>query len=405
MRILLANDGFGDAGGVQRYLEAVVGGLITRGYELAILHRDPIEASDRVPSMASLAQFSVASAGLEAAMAAVRAWSPDVAFSHNMNVLDVDRRLAAMTPVVKFMHGYFGTCVSGLKRFGLPVVQPCDRTFGPLCAALYLPRRCGQMSASALVDQYGWASEQNAMFAGYRAIVVASEHMRREYVRNGADPAAVIANPLFPTCPVMSEPSPPGARPSVVFMGRMTPLKGGEQLIRAVAAASARLPSPIHLTMVGDGPPRAAWERLARDLAVDCAFTGWQAGPARFDALPHADLLALPSMWPEPFGLVGLEAGAFGVPAIAFDVGGISEWLHHGVNGILVPANPPRAAALADALVEALSRRQELAVMRPHALAMAAEMSLSRHLDRLEGIFARVAAPAASPFNAGVTTR
>jgi glycosyltransferase involved in cell wall biosynthesis len=274
-----------------------------------------------------------------------------------------------------------------------------------MCAGLYLPRRCGSMSMNALIDGYQWASEQNALFASYRAIVVASEHMKREYVRNGADAGSVHANPLFPTCPVMSEPSPAGARPSVVFMGRMTPLKGGDQLIRAVATASSRLPSPIHLTMVGDGPPRPGWEQLARDLSVDCAFTGWQSESTRFDALPHADLLAVPSMWPEPFGLVGLEAGAFGVPAIAFDVGGIGEWLHHGVNGILVPANPPRAATLADALVEAFSRRHELAAMRPNALAVATEMSLSRHLDRLEGIFARVAATATSPYNAGVPAR
>ena len=405
MRILVAIDGFGDEGGVQRYLEAVVGGLLTRGYELAILHRDPIESPDRVPSMGSLAQFSIAGAGIDAAMSSVRAWAPDLCFSHNMNVLDIDRRLTGVKPVVKFMHGYFGTCVSGLKRFGLPVVQPCERTFGPLCAALYLPRRCGHLSVNALVQQYHWASEQNALFSSYRAIVVASEHMKREYVRNGADPAAVHINPLFPTCPVMSQPSAAGARPRVVFMGRMTPLKGGDQLIRAVAAASSRLGSPIHLTMVGDGPPRAAWERLAADLSVDCAFTGWHAGAARFDALPHADLLAVPSLWPEPFGLVGLEAGAFGVPAIAFDVGGISEWLRHGVNGILVPANPPRASALADALVDAFSRRQDLAAMRPRALAVAAEMSLSRHLDRLEEIFARIVAPRGSPstsFNAGI---
>jgi glycosyltransferase involved in cell wall biosynthesis len=274
-----------------------------------------------------------------------------------------------------------------------------------MCAGLYLPRRCGQLSVNALLDGYQWASDQNALFSSYRAIVVASEHMKREYVRNGADAGAVHTNPLFPTCPVMPEPSPVGARPSVVFMGRMTPLKGGDQLIRAVAAASSRLPSPIHLTMVGDGPPRAAWEQLAADLSVDCTFTGWQAGLARFDSLPHADLLAVPSVWPEPFGLVGLEAGAFGVPAIAYDVGGISEWLQHGVNGILVPARPPRATALADALVDAFSRRHELAAMRRRALAVAIEMSLSRHLDRLEEIFARVAAVPTPLCNAGVPTQ
>jgi len=390
MRILFANDGFGDEGGVQRYLDATVSGLLARGHDLAIFHRDPIAPSGRVPSMSALPQFSVAGAGIDAAIGAARGWSPDVCFSHNMNVLAIDRRLAEVAPVVKFMHGYFGTCVSGLKRFGLPIVQPCERTFGPACAALYLPRRCGQLGVSTLVAQYQWTSEQHALFASYRAMVVASEHMKREYVRNGVDPRAIHTDRLFPTCAVAAEPMEPGPEPSVVFMGRMTALKGGDFLIRAVAAASRRLPRPIRLTMVGDGPARPAWQMLAADLAVDCTFTGWQTGAARFDALPRADLLAVPSTWPEPFGLVGLEAAAFGVPSIAFDVGGISEWLRPGVNGMLVPGNPPRATAFANALVDAFSRRTELAAMRRGALTVARELSLTRHLDRLEEIFARV---------------
>ena len=388
MRILVANDGFGDEGGVQRYLDAVVGGLLERGHDLAIIHRDPVAPPDRAPALASLPQFSVGAAGLDAAIGATRAWAPDVCFSHNMNVLAIDRRLANVAPIVKFMHGYFGTCVSGLKRFGLPMVEPCQRTFGPACAALYFPRRCGQLSMTALIDQYQWAAEQHALFSLYRAMVVASEHMRREYIRNGVDPGSVHTNPLFPTCDVAAEPLAPGVQPSVVFMGRMTMLKGGDVLIRAVAAASRRLPAPIRLTMVGDGPQRSDWEKRAAGLRIDCTFTGWQAGAARFDALPRADLLAVPSTWPEPFGLVGLEAAAFGVPAIAFDVGGISEWLHHGVNGVLVKANPPRAAALADALADAFARRSELTAMRRGALSVAREMSLARHLDRLEAILA-----------------
>ena len=397
----MANDGFGDAGGVQRYLDATVGGLIARGHQVAIFHRDPIAAPDRVPGMASLPQFSIAGAGLEAAIAAARAWAPEVCFSHNMNVLAIDRGLAEIAPVVKFMHGYSGTCVSGLKRFGLPIVEPCERTFGPACAVLYLPRRCGQLSVTALVNQYQWAAEQHALFARYRAMVVASEHMKREYIRHGLDPGAIHVNPLFPTCDVAPEPLQPGPQPSVVFMGRMTALKGGDVLVRAVAAASRRLPSPIRLTMVGEGPQRPEWQKLAADLAIDCIFTGWQTGAERFDALPRADLLAVPSTWPEPFGLVGLEAAAFGVPAIAFDVGGISEWLRPGVNGVLVPANPPRAEALADALVDVFSRRAELAAMRRGALAVAREMSLARHLDRLEQIFSSISK---SPVNCGAAS-
>jgi glycosyltransferase involved in cell wall biosynthesis len=391
MRVLFANDGFGDAGGVQRYIDAVITGLGVRGHQLAFVHTDPGGTVERAAALASLPQFNVADAGIDAAVTAIRAWAPDVCFSHNMNTLAVDRRLADLAPIVKFMHGYFGTCVSGLKRFALPVLQPCDRVFGPACAVLYLPRRCGQLSVTALSAQYKWASEQNRLFCRYRAVVVASDHMKREYLRNGADAAALHVNPLFPTIDVLSEPSPPGPLPSVVFLGRMTPLKGGDVLIRAVAAASRRLPVPIRLTMVGDGPQRPDWEALAAHLGLDCTFTGWQDGEGRFDALVRADLLAVPSMWPEPFGLVGLEAGALGVPSIAFDVGGIGEWLQPGVNGVLVAGRPPRASALADALVDAFSRRAELTAMRDGALAVARRMSVTTHLDRLEQIFSAAA--------------
>ena len=214
--------------------------------------------------------------------------------------------------------------------------------------------------------------------------------MKREYVRNGADAARVHVNPLFPTeelVPPLDPPAPASA-PIVAFAARMTMLKGGDVLIRAVADASARLSSPIRLTMMGDGPQRPAWERLARKRQVDCTFTGWQSGEARWRWLGGATVLAVPSTWPEPFGLVGLEAAALGVPAVAFDVGGIREWLRPGVNGYLVAGDPPRASAFAAVLVHAFTHPEELAKMRRSAVEVARTMSLARHLDRLEAIFA-----------------
>lgn len=389
MRILIANDGFGDAGGVQQYLDACVGEFVARGHDVAVFHRDPIgSGAARVsPVIAALPQFSVAASGLDDAVSAAATWKPGIVYSHNMNVLAVDRRLADVAPVIKFMHGYFGTCVSGLKRHGFPTPRPCDRSFGPGCAALFLPRRCGQTSVAALVTQYRWGLSQRELFSSYRAIVVASEHMRREFVRNGAAASAVHLNPLFPTCEPVSEPAAPPASPMVAFLARMTPLKGGDLLIRAVARASARVSTPIALTMIGDGPVRGEWEALARRLGVDCTFTGWLEDAGRFDRLRRADLLAMPSTWPEPFGLSGLEAAALGIPAIAFDVGGVREWLRPGVNGILVGGNPPHASALGDALAEALADRPGLTAMRRQAVAVAREMSLARHVDRLEPLF------------------
>ncbi len=130
---------------------------------------------------------------------------------------------------------------------------------------------------------------------------------------------------------------------------------------------------------------------------MSCVFTGWQDDSTRFDAVARADLLAMPSLWPEPFGLSGLEAAALGVPAIAFDVGGVRDWLRDGVNGILVGGNPPRAAALGEALASAFADRGSLAAMRPRALAVAREMSLARHVDRLEALLDRCAAKSPEP--------
>jgi glycosyltransferase involved in cell wall biosynthesis len=166
----------------------------------------------------------------------------------------------------------------------------------------------------------------------------------------------------------------------------MTRLKGGGLLVRAVAEASRRLGTAIRLTMVGDGPQRPAWDRLATRLHVACTFTGWQSGDERWNWVRRASLLAVPSAWPEPFGLVGLEAGALGVPAIAFDVGGIREWLTPGENGYLVADNPPRASAFADGLVSAFQDPERLRAMRAKALAAARRLSLDRHLNRLEDI-------------------
>ena len=392
MRILFANDGFGDAGGVQVYLDAVMSACAARGHELAVAYctEDGSMASasgDAIPISHRLPRFRVAGPEAPAALAAVRGWAPDICYSHNMDDVDVDRALRAIAPVVKFMHGYFGTCIGGLKTHAFPTPVACDRAYGPACLALYIPRRCGQLNPAAFFRQWRTAESHRDVRNLYAAIVVASEHMRREFVRSGADPARVRTNPLFSTEPVDPGVSPVPAEPHVVFLGRMTALKGGDLLIRAVRHATDRLGRAIKLTMIGDGPRRPEWEALASGLGVPSVFTGWKSGAERWPLVRGASLVAVPSVWPEPFGLVGLEAGALGVPAVAVDVGGIREWLRDGRNGVTVAA-PATPQAFGGALAGVLSDRDRLAALRTGAHQVAREMTLAAHVDRLEEIFA-----------------
>jgi glycosyltransferase involved in cell wall biosynthesis len=396
MRILFANDGIGDAGGVQTYLAAVMPALAARGHDVALLHLDPLRGGEGTPAPAGAPHFCMAEMGIDGALEAARAWAPDVAFSHNMRPLEVDRRLMAVAPAVKMMHGYFGTCIGGQKAHLFPRAEPCGRVFGPACLALYVPRRNGRMSLPYISDQWRWANEQKSLFASYTAVVTASGHMRREYVRNGVAAERAHAIPLFSTIAVDGDAGAPrGFR--VLFLGRMTRLKGGDVLIRAAARAAERTGIPIPLTLCGDGPQRGEWQALARELGVAAEFPGWVDADERLRLFRGASVLAVPSVWPEPFGLVGLEAGSQGVPSIAFDVGGIGEWLADGVNGRLVPGDPPLAEALADALAWAATHPAELAAIRPRAAEAARRMSVHAHVEALERVLAGAADGSGSP--------
>jgi glycosyltransferase involved in cell wall biosynthesis len=113
-------------------------------------------------------------------------------------------------------------------------------------------------------------------------------------------------------------------------------------------------------------------------------FTGYVGGRKKADLIEQADLLVVPSLWPEPFGLVGIEAGSQGLPAVAFDVGGISDWLIPGYSGELAPGNPPTAGGLADAIARALSDPSHYADLSRGAREVAGRFTLAEHVSKLE---------------------
>jgi len=95
------------------------------------------------------------------------------------------------------------------------------------------------------------------------------------------------------------------------------------------------------------------------------------------------------SVWPEPFGAVGLEAMRHGIPVVGFNAGGIKEWLIDGHNGFLVPWMDRAAFA---ARVEELLHDKPLArKLGEQGRQMTADQfKFSKYIDALEKLFARV---------------
>jgi len=101
-------------------------------------------------------------------------------------------------------------------------------------------------------------------------------------------------------------------------------------------------------------------------------------------------VVVVSSVWPEPFGAVGLEGMRYGLPVVAFDAGGIKEWLIDGCNGFLIPWMDRAAFA---AKVEQLLRDKPLArELGEHGRrAIAEHYEFSKYIDGLEELFERVA--------------
>ena len=137
MRILIVNEALWGGGGVETYLATIVPALQLAGHEVGVLHDNPVtEAGPQRIAPEGTWRAGVRDEGIDGAIARVHDFSPDVCFSHNMRALSVEARLAAEWPLVKMMHGHFGTCVSGHKAFSFPGVVKCTRVFGPVAREL-----------------------------------------------------------------------------------------------------------------------------------------------------------------------------------------------------------------------------------------------------------------------------
>jgi len=426
MRIAIVNWSSRKAGGAETYIERVIGGLRCAGHEMALFCETDLPA-DRAPITLprEAPLWSISKMGLEAAINALRAWHPDMIYAHGLTDPAIEARTLQVAPAVLFAHNYYGTCISGAKTFKFPVVRPCARRFGWQCLMHFYPHRCGGLNPIAMWTDFRLQSRRLKTLHSYQAIVTASEHMRSEYLGHGFAPEAVevISLPVERPGSQRAIPASKGNVQSgvdadshplsdgayeLLFAGRMDLLKGGAVLLDALPYVLSTIGRPLHMTFVGDGPERRKWQekgaRLeAREPNVRINFTGWLAGEKLERAFSDSDLLVVPSLWAEPFGLLGPEAGLHGLPAAGFAVGGIPEWLIDGVNGHLAPGDPPTRQGLVDAVTRCLQDPAAYRQLRIGALKVARRFSVANHIGQLTRVFEAVMAAHPQPTTAGLS--
>lgn len=190
----------------------------------------------------------------------------------------------------------------------------------------------------------------------------------------------------------------PDDAPVVMLPARASLWKGHEILLEALAKI-ADLPFICVMLGAGDGSHKFIEQVTRKGVALGLEgrfrlIKGVEDMPA---ALMVADVVAMPSVTPEPFGRVSLEAQAMGRPVIAFNHGGAVESIEHGITGWL--AEPDNADSLADALRTALSitadERAALAVKaRDH---IEARFSTARMCKDTIAVYKRLLAKAEMP--------
>lgn len=401
MKIAFTNSSNRLVAGAERYIESIAGFLQHEGHEAALWYENE-NPNDRQRFLPQIfpSQHSLESLGIDAWIRTLEEWEPDLIFGHGLYDPQPEAETLKIAPSVYFAHNYHGTCISGQKCQAKPGIKACSRKFGPACLVMFYPRRCGGLNPVTLIKDYQRTQDRLAVIARYSKVVTHTAHMEAEYWKHGISCEAIsqysISHPLQVTQPFgVDSVGDNNATWNLLFIGRMVELKGGGVFLDSLPAITRNLQKPIKVCFAGDGPSRESWESRARVIERDhphvkVEFTGWISGERLESVISEAHLHVLPSLWPEPFGMSGLELGLRSIPTVAFRVGGVPDWLRDGVNGILAENSHPAVGQLADAVVASLRDRKFYAELRSGARRVATSMTFEKHCASLMKILDRL---------------
>lgn len=314
MRIAMVVPTLGFRGGIERHAFDLSRSLRARGHSVHLVHGD---ARGR-----DVDDFVLAFDGV-APLASARGLHAEVAYVQKASGVDEVAPLGAM-PIAFALHDHDLTCPRSHRYLPLGH-RPCHERAGIRCVLggciVVRDRRPGAR-ALRIVNPFA-VTPRLASLAARGPLTACSGYVADRAIEGGAPRDRVhVVHPIAPDDG--GAVTPPPAEREIAVVGQLIRGKGVDLAIRALA----HLPRDVRLTVAGEGSMRAELEALSRSIAPGrVTFTGYVTPEATRAVYDRARVVVVPSRWPEPFGMVGVEAMRRGRVVVGARHGGIPEWL------------------------------------------------------------------------------
>jgi len=272
----------------------------------------------------------------------------DVAHVHEVRNQAVTEYIAERIPTAIHLHNYNIIC-PGNDLFYNSDESICEFSVGAKCISCAYTKRCNNRHPGRLLRSIRNTKRKQTLknFANVQ-FVAGSEHIRDRVVAAGI-PASKVTVVLYAADPerleaANTQPIPAAGDDFILYSGRLSRSKGVGYLLDAIAKISL---GDTKLVIAGDGIYGEQIKKQIASLGLQdqVHLLGWRNGAELTWLYRNCRMLVVPSVWPEVFGIVGLEAMAAEKPVVACAVGGIPEWLEDGVTGYLVPPRDADAMA------------------------------------------------------------
>jgi glycosyltransferase involved in cell wall biosynthesis len=268
--------------------------------------------------------------------------------------------LSGECPAIYTLHNHNAYCISGTKYFS-SIGQCCERPVSSIgCIWGHIKGGCGSRRPQNIVQNMKRYYTEEKSFRKCRTPIIAiSNYMHRQLVNNGISPEEIISIRHGFTLPQNEQDLltiDVHNKKRILYVGRIVPEKGLAWLMKSLALTDKQ----IELDISGEGWFQPHLEELAANLGISSRLTwhGWCDREKLNELYQQCIATVVCSLWPEPAGLVTLEAYQFKRAVIASGVGGLPEYVIDRETGILVLAND--SYKLANAITE-LSQNYKMA--------------------------------------------